>query len=306
MAYMAKRIIIHIIPLIAIIILTLFFWSINNFAQSAVSLQKIEISPPSQEFDIDPGKELNFEVKVRNVGNNKYYMNARVEDFTASGEEGQVALIEQGPYAISSWSIIEPKEFELEPGKTQIVKIRSDVPEQNIGGGRYGAVVFAVSGTKTANATAVAQEIASLFLLRVSGPIEENLSILNLQAPQFAEFGPIPIKVKVFNSGNIHVKTAGLVTVNNVLGNKVADIVIPPTNVFPQSNRILEANFNENFLIGPYQAQALLFYGENNQSLVAFVPFFVFPVRFVAGLIGFVILIAFIIKLYAKRKSTQK
>jgi P pilus assembly chaperone PapD len=289
------------------------FFSTNNFAQTAISSQGIEVSPPSNEFDVDPGETKEFEVKVRNTGNNNYYMRARVEDFTASGDEGQVALVEKSPYSISYWTTLDPQVFALAPGKTQVVKVRSNLPTQNVGGGRYGAVVFAVSTSEiqnaandpTPNTASVAQEIASLFLFRVAGPVEENLTILNFKAPQFAEFGPIPLQLSVSNNGNVHVKAAGLVSVSNILGKKISDLVIAPTNIFPQAKRVLEVSFNQNFMIGPYQARAILFYGNDNNTIEAFVPFFVFPVRFVAAIIGFILLIYVIIK-YAKRKSQHQ
>ncbi len=296
-----------LILLFAGLILLVFFifFSTNNFAQTAISSQGIEVSPPSNEFDVDPGETKEFEVKVRNTGNNNYYMRARVEDFTASGDEGQVALVEKSPYSISYWTTLEPQVFALAPGKTQVVKVRSNLPTQNVGGGRYGAVVFAVSTSEIQNAAAVAQEIASLFLFRVAGPVEENLTILNFKAPQFAEFGPIPLRLSVSNNGNVHVKAAGLVSVSNILGKKISDLVIAPTNIFPQSKRVLEVSFNQNFMIGPYQARAILFYGNDNNTIEAFVPFFVFPVRFVAVIIGLILLIYVIIK-YAKRKSQHQ
>jgi hypothetical protein len=301
----AKKTFFTFMILLLVTTIVFIFFTASNFAQTALSSQGIEISPPSAEFDVNPGEVKDFEVKVRNTGNDLYYMTARVEDFTASGEDGQVALVEKGPYAISSWTTLTPVSFTLEPGQSQTVKVRSSLPNQNVGGGRYGAVVFAVANDPTPNTASVAQEIASLFLFRVAGPVEENLTILNFKAPQFAEFGPIPLQLSVSNNGNVHVKAAGLVSVSNILGKKISDLVIAPTNIFPQAKRVLEVSFNQNFMIGPYQARAILFYGNDNNTIEAFVPFFVFPVRFVAAIIGFILLIYVIIK-YAKRKSQHQ
>lgn len=292
---------------ITVVFATSFFFYLNsNYAQGTISSQGIEISPPTQEFDVDPGLEKTFEVKVRNRGSNTFTMKPRIEDFTASGEEGQVALTNDSPYSISSWSTVSPELFTLKPNESKKVTINVKIPQRNVGGGLYGAVVFAVTAENQKNTATVAQEIASLFLLRVSGPIEEKLSILSLTAPQFTEFAPVPLKIRLFNGGNIHTKTAGIVTINNVLGKKVTDIVIPPTNIFPQSTRTIETSFDSDFVVGPYSAQAILFYGTNNESITAFTPFFVFPVRLVAFIVVAIFLFLFVNKYVRKRKVAKQ
>ncbi len=270
-------------------------------AQNTTIEQSIEISPPSQELEVNPGQTTVVTAKVRNKGNITYEMTPRIEDFTASGEEGQVELIDKGPWAISSWSDINPKSFTLDPKAEQEVQVTINVPEQNIGGGKYGAIVFSVQGKSSANTAAINQEIASLFLLRVSGPVQESLQAVDFTTPSFVEFGPVPLSLRLQNTGNVHVRTTGVISIMNMMGKKVEDIVIPPTNVFPQAKRIITTSFDEQFLIGPYQAVAIIYYGTGNQSITTYTPFFAFPVRIVAGII-ILILILFIIRKYAQRK----
>lgn len=272
----------------------------TNFAQQQSLDQSIEVSPPSQELNVDPGQETTVETIVRNKGNTTLNLTSRVEDFTASGDEGQVALVEKGPWAISEWSQIEPQEFTIEPGEEQTVKIRVAVPQQNTGGGRYGAVVFARAGNEQANAAAVTQEIASLFLLRISGPVNEHIQIVEMKTPRFIESGPVPLGLKLKNTGNVHTKVTGIVSVTNVLGKKVADIVIPPTNVFPQADRIINLTLDKRFLIGPYQTLSIVYYGSENKTVTSYSPFFVFPVKIIAGVIILLILLFFIRKRIGK------
>mgnify|MGYP000243345136 CR=1 FL=1 len=66
-------------------------------------------------------------------------------------------------------------------------------------------------------------------------------------------------RIKIFpkgefkNDGNIHVKTQGLVNVTDIFGNNTMDIVVNPSNIFPQASRIVEGKiankFEEDFLI---------------------------------------------------------
>lgn len=276
----------------------------SNFAQNITAEQSIEISPPSQELDVDPGQTVTLKAKVRNKGNSTYTLTTRIEDFTAEGEGGQVALVEQGPWAISSWSTISPSSFTLDPKSEREVQVIIKVPEQKVGGGRYGAMVFSITGGNIPNSASVAQEIASLFLLRVSGPVDENVKVIDFTAPSFVEFGPVPLTLRLQNSGNIHVKATGIISIMNVLGKKVEDIVIPPTNVFPDANRVVDTSFNQKFLIGPYQAVAIVYYGSENKSITTYTPFFAFPVKIVAGVIILIVIILLIRKYLRRNKRT--
>jgi len=100
------------------------------------------------------------------------------------------------------------------------------------------------------------------------------------------------------NNGNVYVKTYGLINVTDMFGNKVADIIIPGTNVFPQANRMIQASLDKHFLIGRYTATAIMDYGTiKNQSNYATTTFIVFPIRIAGG----VILLLIILFLLRKR-----
>ena len=290
-----KKILLSFLIISGILAIAIFTLTSSYYAQITTPEQAIEISPPSQELDVDPGETVQFTTIVRNNGNVSYPLNVRIEDFTASGDAGQVSLIEDGPWSIASWATIEPSEFSLDPKDEQKVTITLNVPKQDIGGGKYGAVVFSRKGEGSENATSVSQEIASLFLLRISGPVNEHIKILNFTAPSFVEFGPVPFEMNFENTGNVHVKVTGIISVMNVLGKKVDDIIIPPTNVFPKAKRIVTSTLDNIFLIGPYQAVAIIYYGTDNKSITTYTPFFAFPVRIVAA-VFFVIFVLFILR----------
>jgi hypothetical protein len=137
----------------------------------------------------------------------------------------------------------------------------------------------------------ISQQIASLFLVKVSGQVDEKLSISAFSAPSFSEFGPITFDIKFANKGNIHVKPYGLVNVTDMFGNKTADIIVPGENTFPQAERVIKATLDKQFLIGPYTARALMYYGAENQSLDATTTFFVFPTRIALMALGVLVVI---------------
>lgn len=263
--------------------------------------QGLQVSPPSQEATIDPGGTTTVKAKIRNPGNTVLPIQVHIEDFTAKGDEGEVELTANSPYSIASWTKVSPKTFQLAPGEEQEVTATITAPK-NAAGGHFGSFIFGVtSDTPGKNTATVAQEIASLFLVKVNGPVNENLSIDSLTAPQYSEFGPVPFAMRFKNSGNVYVKTFGLVNVTDMFGHKTADIVVKGTNVFPGAERVITASLDKPWLIGRYTATALMYYGsQQTQNISATTTFYVFPTRIV------IILLAILILLFLLRKRLKK
>lgn len=275
-------------------------FSVRTFVSAQNAGQGLEVSPPSQEATVDPGKTITIKAMIRNRSNSTLPIQARVEDFTAKGDQGQVELNSNSPYSIASWTKLTPNTFQLAPGESKEVTATIKAPK-DAAGGRFGSFVFSVKPDDVqGGAAAVAQEIASLFLVRVNGPVDEKLNIQSMSAPVFSEFGPIQFDLNFKNNGNVHVKTFGLINVTDMFGNKVADIVVPGTNVFPQADRIVHAQLNKQFLIGKYKAMAIMYYGSSNQSMTSTTSFYVFPVRIA------VIVLVVLAALFLMRKRLKK
>jgi hypothetical protein len=260
------------------------FFSLGIFAQNQPSVQSLEVSPPSQELTADPGQVITAVAKIRNKSRESISLVVRIEDFTASGEEGQVALTDQGPYSVANWTVITPQSFTLAPGQEKEVTAKIKVPTNKIAGGYYGSFVFSVQNeNKTGGVASVGQEIASLFLLKISGPVTESLSLDLVSAPAFSEFGPIPLTLKFSNNGNIHTKVYGLVNISDMFGRKVVDLVINQTNVFPGASRQIKTTLDKQFLFGKYTTTAIMYYGTTkNETLTAVGSFTVIPYRIIA------------------------
>lgn len=269
----------------------------KHFVDAQIADQALEVSPPSQEITVDPGDSVTVTTTIRNSSNTTLPFTVQIHDFTAEGDEGQVAIAEKSNYSVASWTTVSPESFSLSPGEEQevtgIIKVPSDAA-----GGRYGSFVFSVKGDEEGGSASVTQQIASLFLVRINGPVDETLNLISFQAPNFSEFGPIPFNLTFENKGNVHVKVYGLVNVSDMFGNTVADIVVPGTNVFPQAERVVTTSLNKKFLVGPYTATAIMYYGTaTNDTLTQTASFFVFPTRIAIG----VIVVLFVLFLMRKR-----
>ncbi len=283
----AKLLLIAIFSILAVTLGTLSVQSL--IAQQNLPSQTLEVSPPSQELNADPGQSINVKTKITNKSKDVANIKVRVNDITATGEDGQIALIEKDDKSLVNWTTLDIDTFSLKAGESKEVNATVNIPA-DVAGGHYGSVVFQLVNPNTpANETAIAQEVASLFLIRVSGPVNESTEILEFSAPNFSEFGPVPFKVRFRNNGNIHTKPVGLIAITDMFGNKVADMTFSGQNIFPGSTRIVNASFDQQWLFGQYTAEAILYSGSKNQSLTAKTVFIVVPVRIIG--VGAVILI---------------
>lgn len=262
--------------------------------------QGLEISPPSQEVSVNPGEKITIKSSIMNRGTNAVPITVRIEDFTAVGDEGQVELTNDTTYSIKNWGNVTPNKFTLQPGSEQEVTATFTVPK-DAAGGRYGSFVFSVAGKGGADAAALSQEIASLFLVRISGPVDEKLTLLSFDVPRFSEFGPIPFGIKVNNSGNVHVKAYGLINVTDMFGRKVKDVMVYETNVFPGAERTITASLPNKFLLGKYTATSIIYYGSDQKDVINTAStFYVFPVRIAA------VILVIIIVIFLFRKRLKK
>lgn len=276
-------------------------YTIQSLAQTQFNGQSLEVSPPTQDVEGAPGKTITVKAKVRNRNNTANTIKVRLEDFTAQGDEGQVALTTESDYSVASWANISPETFILGPGEDKEITAEITIPA-GVAGGRYGSFVFSIvpanAGKQTE--TALAQEVASLFLLKISGPVNEQLSVSYFKAPVFSEYGPITFDLAFKNQGNIHVKTFGLINVQNIFGHKIADVVVSGTNVFPGATRIIHPELSKKFLFGPHTATAIMYYGAGNQTITSTTSFTVFPLKLA------VIVLLVIILLYVGRKRISR
>ncbi len=269
-----------------------------GLAVDNLAVQSMEVSPPSQEIKGSAGSQITVKAKLRNKSFNSINIKVRIEDFAASGQEGQVALVDRDSESLKSWSLLSTEYLSLKPNEQKEVTAMINIPSGLVGG-QYGAFVFSVVGSEPqAGEAALAQEVASLFLIKLAGETNENLVLTDFKIPRFLEGGPVPMEIKFKNSGNVHSKPFGLINVKNIFGKTVKDVVVKgETNILPGATRVVRASLDKKYLFGYYTAEALMNYGPKNESLSSTVSFYVVPVR----MILVVLLIVFIFIKIRKR-----
>jgi len=273
--------------------------------------QAVTLIPPSFEFsDVKPGEKIPTKVKVLNNEDEAVTLYSETAVFTPLDETGTPNIIPNSSTEdVAGWMKIAPGPFILQPGERLEVPVEINVPLDADPGGHYGAVLFAAnppSATTEGSQVAIASKIAALVLVRVQGEVNESGTVADFStADGKTSYNRLPIgfSLRFENTGNVHIRPTGQITIRNMLGG--TSTVVPVNSqkgaVLPSSTRKFtdalvwekrpqseaKGNFFQeigsewrNFALGPYTANVILTYGQNNDKTTsATVNFWVMPWR---------------------------
>ena len=297
-------------------VLVLTLTLIGLFVGPLISAQEqkigLTISPLTFELTANPGDTLENKIKVSNPTASIMSVKMEAEDFTASGELGQVIVeeTENITYSLKRWVKTDPVEFTLKPDESKFVTFVINVPKNAEPGGKYGSVLASITGIegpKVSGATII-QKVGALVLLSVSGKIREEINVKEFSAPKFSEYGPINFIIRFENTGTVHVRPRGFVTITNIFGKKVVDVEFPQQNVIPGAIRRVEAKWNRFWIWGGrYQANLVGSYGSENTPISAVTTFWVIPWKVYLGIvIAFALIIYLIVRARKKIKKAEE
>ncbi|HEX7260169.1 MAG TPA: hypothetical protein VF272_04540 [Candidatus Saccharimonadia bacterium] len=299
-----------------------------NHVQAATPLG-LTVSPPTYELSANPGDSLNNTIRITNDSDSAVTLQVSTQDFTVGGTEGSVSVLNDSvdPAAFSKWFRFPTTQLQLAPKASALVPFTITVPKQAEPGGHFATVLFnpVVTANATSTGARVIQRVGSLILMRVSGAIKEQGSIESFHTKTFKgswqsitgsdgktkilvasaedlrgehkqsffSKGPIAFDILFKNSGNVHFKPAGTVTIYNLFGKKVDQLAINPRNVFPGGERRITVIWPKTDLWGGYySAHAAAVYGSENKILTAETKFWAFPlIPFLIILVVLVLLI---------------
>lgn len=257
----------------------------------------IGISPLTFEINVNPGDIITNFVTITNNDDSPSVVKMEAEDFGAVGEKGQVNIREDVPASLSAkkWLSFEPSAFTLGPQENKDVKFTIRVPFDAEPGGKYSSILASRGGGSSEGAVSVAQKVASLLLIRVAGNVTEALAVKSFSASSFYEYGPVDFVLRVENSGTVHLKPAGYISVKNIFGNEVAKLEISQQRVLPKSVREIDTKWNVKWGFGKYTADFLGVYGSTNEPLTAGLSFWIIPWKILSGIVVGLIVILFVL-----------
>lgn len=282
------------------------FLNTSLFAQSSPQQSLgIALSPPTFELSANRGDTLTNTIRVENLNETPISVSVEKENFTALGEEGAVGLTEEEtPFSLASWITVSPQETVIPPKGNTIFTFQIHIPPNAEPGGHFGSLIFQVGGQKPPQQTGavVAQQLGSLILLKVAGKTKEGANIESFAAEKrFWEYGPVDFTIRIKNTGNVHIRPQGTITITNAFGKEIAKFPVNPKNVLPGAIRKIPVTWHQKSLIGKYTATVSLTYGTKGKILTASTVFWGFPLK-----VGGVILLGLTIILFLLYKGRRR
>jgi hypothetical protein len=254
----------------------------------------ISVSPPTFEFTANPGNQIEANIRVNNVSNEPLEISVDVRNFIALGEEGAVALTEEGlEYTLASWITVIPDVVSIDSKGKVDFKFTIKIPENAPPGGHFSSIVFRTERNESFETGAsVVQEVGVLILLRISGEVKEGIDIESFSTGKnFYEYGPIDFSSRVLNTGNVHIKPKGVITISNIFGKVIATIDVDQKNVLPGSIRKIDSVWDKTNLFGKYNATLSVNYGQAGDIITDSTSFYVFPYRLIIGILVLLIVL---------------
>lgn len=292
------------------------------------SANALTLVPPTLEFSAQPGQTLKQDIKLYNEGNDPLILYASTANFSAKDELGEPDFkFDQAPEDLASWIVVPKDPITLAPKATEKVSITINVPNDADPGGHYSGVFFSTSpsGEAGGGQVKVLSKIGTLVILRVEGDVREaaNVAAFSVEGNASTSNLPVTFLLRVNNTGNVHVRPKGFVTVRNMFGGVTATLPINPKEgaVLPNSIRRYDIVWKKtdaeastggffsqigsewrNFALGTYTAELVGTYGQSNQTLTASTRVTVVPWQLLTviglGLVVLVVLIVWLVKAY--------
>lgn len=296
---------------------------ISTQAQEAQSATTIVAIPPKRGDNeeilrVSPGEKFQTSIRVRNTSDKALTLESFVKDFIVA-EDGftPIAVNEDvsNRWSLAEWMTIAPNTHKLGPGEIAQLQVLIEVPKDALAGGRYAMVLhrpangggeFAIDGSADHNsASAISQQVGTLFYVIVDGPINESAFVRLLNFKKFSEFGPVPYSYMVENQSDVHIKAQTRIDIHNILGIKVGTIVPDVRNVFPLMSREFEGEWDRKWGFGLYTARLTMSYGDLGQVALASAKFWIVPIRLIILILIITIVIATVIVMRKKKKQEQ-
>lgn len=285
------------------------------------------VSPVREEKTIEKGKSAVTKVYVENTTNGTVETKAVINNFVADGESGQPKVDLENKLEISNdfRKIVSPiPNFTLAPKEKKEIPVTITIPADGSSGGYYGAIRFLPASASDEDArVSLSASVGTIFLINVPGNLTEKLSLEEFAVTNNGTKGFMFINatdgmatlIKLKNTGNIHTKPFGKVTVSQ--GSKTIeefefnDKDSGSGNILPNQTRAFENKLKNNKWFGKYTVTANLSYGGGGDVITASKTFWVVPtwlaVLFVVVLLGLVFgAVYFLARKSNKTKSAHK
>lgn len=253
-------------------------------------------------------------VEVTNVGNNKFSYKVNFTPYSivdnennAQFTEGQNASYTQ----IARWLQVRDKDgvyrdeatFTIEPGETQEIYYRIQVPDDIPGGSQY-AVLWAQILNDNANGGGIqtAGQVGSTIIGRSTGESNEVAELSDVKMSRFALGGELKASAKVKNEGNTDFDIVYNYKVTTLLGKEIYNEPPQQTLAFPGIEYEPTITWSEAPMLGIFHSEFTITAADKTETIrhiVVIMPLF----AIILLILLLTVVITWIIIIIRKRKE---
>lgn len=284
------------------------------------SVSAITITPTRFEFSSHPGQTISDVLKVYNESDKKITLKIEIQSFTAQDEEtGQPQFYTPEEHELATWIQVSENTIDLEAGARREIPFVINIPADAAPGGHYASIFWVnepVQGSETG--VGIIGKTGHLVLVRVAGDVVESGELVDFNLKDNKKFYPyfdIEFLARFANSGNVHFKPMGEITIHNFWGKEIVSIPVNEEegNVLPGTTRKFNSvwqkdSYSDNnivnewqgFGLGRYKAKAQFEFGSNGQTEIREITFWVLPWRLIIISLIVVVGLVLVMKIYNK------
>jgi len=220
----------------------------------------ISVSPIRVEHLVKQGEKGTDTISVTNDGTTPTRLKVSIEDWALTRDGNPMFMkVGSNPYSCAEWIRINPVDFRINPGQTREVRYTVTVPEGIEDGGYRVAILFEtvpdVMPGEKAKRVYLKGRIATTVYEVVGKPIPQGHA--NSLKADLKKEG-IDFILALQNTGKVHFRTKGSITVKDSNGSKAFEVGMPDVPVLPGSEREIKINHDQTVPKGKYTATAVV------------------------------------------------
>ena len=269
-------------------------------ASTGLTIQPVKIS-----HNLKPGETVSGAISLTNASDAAVNVDMKVEDFVPLAGSYNIQFVgrSEGVTTVRDWVLFsEPVSFVLEKGAAKEIAYTITAPPDAEPGGHFGVALFKATERTAGSQLKVGTQVGVLLFVTIPGDHLQKGRVLDFSGPQFVQKGPVAFQIKFENTGTVHFEPKGTIKIMDMLGRVVGNVPVGGQVVLPTGARDLDASWDAaGALFGRYRAILSMVDAEGAEIGAGRVTFWAFPLWYVAGFFGTVIILFFLIR-WLKRK----
>ncbi len=205
-------------------------------------------------------------MEVKNIGTKGFRYRVYSSPYVIKGENYELDFSEEASTSytqISRWITIlgedgvyaKEAEFSIEPGETQTIHYRIDVPEDVPGGAQY-AVIWAqtLGGSTTGTGVNAVSQAGMVVSGRTIGNTQQTADVYEYDFDRFALSGPLKAQATIKNTGNTDFDAYYSYSAHTIFGKEI-HLDQGTIATFPDTEYHVNINWENPPLLGIFQVE---------------------------------------------------